>query len=184
MSANDPLRLEHPLSLIDSIRQQLGPNEIQQISQQLGVDPATTEQAIQSALPSMVAGMDGNAQQGTGANDIQTAFGGQGGILGGILAGGAGGAGGADFGGMLDSILGRKNDEVQGEVQQKSGLDSAKTRQLLMMLAPIVLAALARRRTQSKESAPPKLDDVRAEEKKSDGGLLGKILAQVQEPRP
>lgn len=176
------------MSLIDSIRQQLGPNEIQQISQQLGTDPATVEQAVQSALPSMVAGMEGNAQPGTGPNDIQTAFGGQGGILGGlggILAGGgAGGAGGADFGGMLDSILGRKNEEVQGEVQQKSGLDSTKTRQLLMMLAPIVLAALARRRNQSPQGAPPKLDDVRTEEKKSDGGLLGKILAQVQEPRP
>lgn len=185
------------MSLVDTVRQDLGPNEIQQISQQLGIDPATAEQAIQNALPTIVAGMAGNAQQPEGSTAIQTALGGQGnafGGLGGILADVAGGSagGGGALGGILGSILGRHQDDVHQEVQQKSGLDSARTRQLLMMLAPIVIAALARRRSQAQAQpgTQPRLDDVlkheaeRAHPKGNGGGLLGKILAQVQEPRP
>jgi hypothetical protein len=180
------------LSLIDSIRQQLGPAEMAQISNQLGVDQATAEQAVQNALPSMVAGMAGNAQEPEGSNAIQGALsasdvlGGLGGIL-------AGGAQGGDLGGILGNILGRNKEDVSQDVEKKSGLDSAKTRQLLMLLAPIVLAALAKRRSQPREATPgaqPPLGDVLKKEAEtanptgsSNGGLLGKILAHVQEPR-
>jgi hypothetical protein len=167
---------------------------MQQISQQLGVDQATAEQAVQTALPSMLAGMAGTAQQPEGSTAIQSALGsGALGGLGGLGSILAGGAPGGDLGGILGSILGRHSDDVHQDVQQKSGLDSAKTRKLLMMLAPIVLAALAKRHSQPQQSAPasqPKLDDVLRNEAhtanpqgKNSGGLLGKILAHVQEPR-
>lgn len=183
------------MSLIDTVREQLGPAEIQQISQQLGVDQATTEQAVQSALPSMVAGMAGHAQQPEGSSAIQGALG-SGGMLGGLGGLGgilAGAAPGGDLGGMLGSILGRHTDDVHQDVQQKSGLDPAKTRKLLMILAPIVIAALARRHSQAQQTSPgtqPKLDDVLKNEAqranpagKNSGGLLGKILAHVETPR-
>jgi hypothetical protein len=169
---------------------------MQQISQQLGVDQATAEQAVQSALPAMLAGMAGNSAQPEGSTAIQSALG-SGGMMGGlgsILAGAAQGGGGGDLGSILGSILGRHKDDVDQDVQQKSGLDSAKTKQLLMILAPIVLAALAKRQSRGKEAnagAQPKLDDVLNKEAQSanpqganNGGLLGKILAHVQEPRP
>ena len=188
------------MSLIDSVRQQLGPAEMQQISQQLGVDQGTAEQAVQSALPAMLAGMAGNSAQPEGSTAIQSALGsggmmgGLGSILAGATQGGGGGGGGPDLGGILGSILGRHKDDVDQDVQQKSGLDSAKTKQLLMILAPIVLAALAKRQSRGKEAGAagqPKLDDVLNQEAQSanpqganNGGLLGKILAHVQEPRP
>ena len=184
------------MSLIDNVRQQLGQAEMQQISEQLGVDQATAEQAVQNALPTMLAGMAGTAGQPEGSTAIQGALssgalGGLGG-LGSILAGNAPGG---DLGGILGSILGRHNDDVQTDVQQKSGLDSAKTRKLLMILAPIVLAALAKRQSQAQAQPTiagqqPRLDDMLRTEAqranptaKNDGGLLGKILAHVQEPR-
>jgi hypothetical protein len=193
MSRRDITHQEQLLSLIDSVRQQLGPAEMQQISQQLGVDQATAEQAVQSALPSMLAGMAGNSQQPEGSTAIQSALG-AGGMLGGLgsILGGAGGGGG-DLGGMLGSILGRHTDDVHNDVQQTSGLDSNKTRKLLMILAPIVIAALAKRHSQAQAQHPtpgtqPKLDDVLRNEAQranpsNGGGLLGKILAHVQEPR-
>ena len=179
------------MSLIDLVQQHLGPTEIQQISHQLGVDDATAQRAVQSALPSLVAGMAGQSQDPAGASSIQSLLGSHGDILGnlGSLLG-AGAA--ADGGGLLGSILGRHQDTVHQDVQQSSGLDPAKTRQLLMILAPIVLGALARHRAQAQETQganQPGLGDVLKQEaqqaRKSPGvgGLLGKILSQVESPR-
>ena len=168
------------MSLIDSVREQLGPAEMQQISQQLGVDQATAEQAVQGALPSLLAGMSDNAQQPDGSTTAQGALGG--GLLGGLGSILAGGAQGGDLGGMLGSILGGNKEVVQNDVQQKSGLDSAKTKQLLMLLAPIVLAALAKRQSQGQKSTT-NADAKPSPDSGNGGGLLGKILAQVQEPR-
>jgi hypothetical protein len=181
------------VSLIDLVRQNLGPNEMQQISQQLGVDPATAESAVQTALPSMVAGMAGQSQDPAGASSIQTLLGSHGGLLGnlgGMLAGAAAGNGG---GGLLGGILGRHEDAVHQDVQQSTGLDSAKTKQLLMILAPIVLAALAHRHAQAAQGGnaqQPGLNDVLVNEAQQAqqqspgvGGLLGKILSHVETPR-
>jgi hypothetical protein len=180
------------VSLIDLVQQNLGPAELQQISQQMGVDQPTAERAIQSALPSMVAGMAGTSQEPAGANTIESLLGSHSGVLGnlgGLLRAGAP----ADGGGILDSILGRHGDAVNQHVQQASGFDSAKTRQLLMILAPIVLGALARHRSQA-QTAPaggqPNVGDVLRQEAQTAqqqtpgmGGLLGKILSRVETPR-
>ena len=111
------------MSLLDTIQQQLGPQQIQQISQHLGTDPATTSNAIAAALPMIVGGMAHTAQQPGGASAIQSAVDahGAGGILGSLggLAGMLGGAtsGGAASGGLLGSILGQHNATVQNGVQ-------------------------------------------------------------------
>ena len=135
------------MSLIDTIQQQLGPEQIQQISQHLGVDPATVTNAIQAALPMIVGGMAHTAQQPGGAAAIQGAADAHagGGILGNL--GGLGGmlsAATGGGGGLLGSILGQHTDTVQNGVQTASGLDPAKVKMLLMILAPIVMAAIAK----------------------------------------
>jgi hypothetical protein len=140
------------MSLLDTIQQQLGPDQIQQISQHLGTDPATTSNAIAAALPMIVGGMAHTAQQPGGASAIQSALNahGAGGILGSLgglggLAGMLGGAtsGGTASGGLLGSILGQHNATVQNGVQTASGLSASKVSGLLAILAPIVMAALA-----------------------------------------
>jgi hypothetical protein len=134
------------MSLLDTVQQHLGPEQIQQISQHLGADPATTNNAIQAAIPMIVSGMAAHsAQQPGGASAIESAvqnhtpadmLGGLG-NLGGMLGGG-----GAS-GGLLDSILGQHTATVQNGVQTATGLDSGKVKSLLAMLAPVVMAALA-----------------------------------------
>ncbi len=138
------------MTLLDIVQQHLGPEQIQQISQHLGTDPATTSNAINAALPMIVGGMAHTAQQPGGATAIQSAVdahssGGILGSLGGLggLAGMMGGASGGSGGGLLGSILGQHDATVQNGVQTASGLDASKVKSLLAILAPIVMAALA-----------------------------------------
>ena len=179
------------MSLIDLVQQQLGPDGVQDISRQLGSDPATTQQAIDAALPMMLGGMASTARQPGGEGAMRAALGapaagsGLGGALGGLgglgsILGGGGGGGG--LGGILGSILGQHHDTVQDGVTKASGLDSGKVTQLLMLLAPIVLRALASHRA---SSHPGGLSAGLQEEAQSAqanapsphvGGILGKIL--------
>ena len=182
------------MSLTDLVQQHLGPDQIQQLSQQIGADPASTQTAVQAALPMLLGGMANNAQQPGGAQGVQAAMqqhagmlGGLGGGLGAIVNSALGGGGGA--GGILGSILGRHEPTVTDGVQQASGLDSSQVKKLLMVLAPIVLAALAHQRNQQQQGATPAAPspaDLQHEAQQAQahvertaphiGGLVGKIL--------
>ena len=133
------------MSLLETVQQHLGPEQIQQISQHLGTDPATTQNAVQAAIPMLVTGMAAHSSQEPGgasaiesAVDTHTPADTLGGF--GNLAGMLGASGG---GGLLGSILGQHATTVQNGVQSATGLDSGKTKSLLAMLAPVVMAALA-----------------------------------------
>ncbi|HEY0779670.1 MAG TPA: DUF937 domain-containing protein [Gemmatirosa sp.] len=157
------------MSLLDLVQQQLGAGGTEQIASQIGADPATTQNAIQAAVPMILGGMAGNAQQPEGASAIANMLGqsgglssiagmlggggggGLGGMLGGLLGGGGGGGGG--MGGILGSLLGQHQDTVQTGVQQASGLDSGQTTKLLAILAPIALAAVAHQHSQASSGA-------------------------------
>lgn len=168
------------MSLIDLVRQNLTSADVQQISGQLGADPSTTEQAIQAALPMMVGGMAGAAQQPGGESAIQ-------GALGGLLGGGGGG-----LGGILGSILGQHQSTVQDGVTKASGLDAGKAGKLLILLAPFILRALAKHQG-AQPAAPASTgaqpggvggilqkeaqDAMNASSSPHVGGVLGKILA-------
>jgi hypothetical protein len=129
------------MSLIDLVHQELGSNGINDISQQLGVDPATAQRAVSSAIPMMLGGMANTAQQPGGEGALQSAMGALGGSggLGDILGGASGG-----LGGILGSILGQHHTSVQGGVEEASGLDAGKAGKLLMILAPFIIRALAK----------------------------------------
>ena len=129
-------------SIMELVQQHLGPQEISQIAQQLGTDPASAEQAVNAALPAMVGGMASTAQQPQGAGELATLMGSHSGVLGNL---GAAISGGGAGGGVLGSILGQHQAAVEQGVQQASGLQPDKAKKLLMILAPIVLSALARR---------------------------------------
>ena len=110
-------------SLIDLVKEHLGPQELSQISQQLGTDPATTQQAVNTALPALVGGLANKAQQPQGGTEIQQLMGSHAGVLGSL--GSLLGAGApADGGGILGRILGQNQSDVQQGVQQASGLGS------------------------------------------------------------
>ena len=119
------------MSLIDLVQQELGPNGINHIGQELGVDPATAQQAVSSAIPMMLGGMANTAQQPGGEGALQSAMGALGGSGGGL-------------GGILGNILGSHHSTIQDGVQQSSGLDAGKAGKLLMLLAPFIIRALAK----------------------------------------
>lgn len=175
--------------LIDLISKQMGPGTAEQIGRQLGLDPQTTQQAIAAALPTLIGGLAKNAQSPEGAQSLAHALerdhdgsvldnlggllgalqGGSGGGLGGLLGAAAGMLGGGasskalDGAGILGHILGSKRSTVERGVGQASGIDPAKSAQLLTILAPIVMAALGRVKQQKKLDAGGLSDLLRQE---------------------
>jgi hypothetical protein len=132
-------------SILDAVRQQLGPDSIQQMSSTLGADPAATSKAISLALPALLGGLSQNAAHPQGAAALDSALEQHDGSildnLGGLLGGGAaGGIGGA----ILGHIFGNKRAPVEQGVGHGSGLDAAQVAQLMAMLAPIVMGILGR----------------------------------------
>ena len=138
------------MSLVDLVQQQLGQGEIAQISKQLGIAPGAAQTAVQAAVPLMIGGIAGAAQQPAGAQAIQSAVdahAGSSGVLGSLggLLGGAGGSGGSggSMGASASAVLGQHQSTVQQGVQHASGLDSAKVQQLIAMLTPVIMAAIS-----------------------------------------
>lgn len=169
-------------SLFDTVNEQLGGANLSQISQHIGADEATTQQAIQAALPMLIGGLARNASNPDGAAALSNALsnhadGSALAGLGGLLGGGAGA-------GILGHIFGNKRDTVEQGVGQATGLGQPQIGKLLMVLAPIVMAALARRQ-QSQAAAPGEapagdLPDVLQKEaqeaqQRAPGGLGGLI---------
>lgn len=163
-------------SLLETVQQHLGPNEITQISQQLDVDPTTARSAIAAALPMIVGGMAQHATQPSGADAIQQSLASHDGVLA-HLAGLLGAGGPADGGSLLGTIFGQHQAPVQQGVQQASGLDSERARRLIMLLAPIVMGVLARRYTNN-QSNPGQLGTVLQQE-----GQIAQQRAQTQAPQ-
>lgn len=164
-------------SLLDSLKQQLGPDTIQQISTQLGADPAMTSNAISVALPILLGGLGRNASNPDGAQRLDTALGAHDGSilndLGGLLGkSGGGGIGGA----ILGHILGSRQAPVEQGVSKATGMNAQQVTQLLMMLAPIVMGVLGRMKKQQglgAQQIPDVLNQGRADIEKQSPGTAG-----------
>ena len=171
-------------AFIDLIRQQITPETINQISTEIGEDPARTRQAVDASVPLLAGAISTqvpDAAQASGDPAAQPArFGGLGDMISG--AGGAGGAGGIGgaiggmlgggaAGGMLDSILGGSHTSVQNDVSKASGIQPQKVMRILTMLAPIVFAAYTRHRQGSAGSTGTATQ--------RGGGVLGDIIDRI-----
>jgi hypothetical protein len=144
-------------SIYDTITQQLGGANLTQLSQQIGADEATTSQAIQTALPMLLSGLARNASAPGGADALSSALSNHadsGAINNvGALLGNPQSGGGA---GILGHIFGNKRDAVEQGMGTATGLGKPQMSKLLMVLAPIVMAYLARGHQQPQTAdAPP-----------------------------
>ena len=136
------------MALLDMLGQQLQGNTLTQISQQLGTDEGTTAKAVSLALPMLVSGLARNAStdQGAAALDQALTQDHDGSLLDAphravadpMAFGG---------GGILGHIFGQRQAPVEQGVAKATGLDPQRAGKLLMILAPIVMAALARARS-------------------------------------
>jgi hypothetical protein len=133
------------MSLLDMLQQRLGGDAVNQISKQLGTDPATTQTAIAAALPMLVGALARNAQDPGKAGALANALGRHDGSVLDDVAGylGRGGDTG-DGDGILGHVLGGRKETVQTGLGQAAGLDPAKAATLLAMLAPLVMGALGK----------------------------------------
>lgn len=175
-------------SLAASLFQQLQQGQgLQQVSQQLGIEPAQASSAVGAALPLLLGAMGRNAQQPEGAaallgalqRDHAPAAGGGfdlGGLLGSVLGGGGGNA--TNGAGILGHVFGGNSDRAAQGLSQATGLDSSKTSQLLAILAPIVMSYLAQRFANGGNAG--QLSQALGQEAQaaSSGGLLTSVLDQ------
>ena len=171
-------------SVLDAVRQQLGPDTIRQLSGALGADPAATSHAISLALPALLGGLAHNAAQPQGAAALDNALNQHdGSILDnlGSMLGGTGSGGGAlsSIGGaILGHVFGGRRGPVEEGVGKASGLDAAQVAQLMAMLAPIVMGVLGRMK-QTKGLDANRLPGALNEGSQDPGGGLGSILGAI-----
>ena len=165
-------------SITDDIFSQLSGPALQQISQQLGTGHTQTAGAVAAALPLLLGALGRNTSQPQGAEALFGALGrdhqgaagmGIGDILGAVLGGGQSRQ--TDGLGQLGHIFGGRQQQAVSGLGQATGLGSDKAQTLLKILAPIVMAYLAKRMFAGGEAqaAQPSAD------------LLGSILGQEQQ---
>lgn len=179
-------------ALTDDLFSQLSGPALQQISQQLGASPAQTSGAIAAALPMILGAMGRNTAQPGGAEALFGALGrdhngggGLGDILGAVLGGQQGRQ--TDGLGQLGHIFGGQLPRAEAGLGQATGLGGDKAQMLLKILAPIVMAYLAKRMFggQQEAASPQVLGNILGQEHAQvqqaggvGGGLLGAVLDQ------
>ncbi|HEY9420973.1 MAG TPA: DUF937 domain-containing protein [Thermoanaerobaculia bacterium] len=139
--------------LIDLVNQQLDNQSISQLSRQLGTDENTTRQAVPAALTALLGGLSRNASQPQGAEQLAGALsrdhdGSLLDNLSGFFGNPQGSPQGGKGAGILGHIFGNRTPAVESQVGRSTGLNQQQVGRLLMLLAPVVLAALARRKQQ------------------------------------
>jgi len=181
-------------SLTEQLFQQLQGAPLQQIAQQLGAGQDQTATAVGAALPLLLGALGRNASQPQGAEALfgalQKDFSGAG-DLGGLLGAVLGGAQSrqTNGAGILGHVLGGQLPRAEAGLGQATGLGNDKAGQLMRILAPIVLAFLARQVFQGKGEAqaadPQALGSILGREQQQvrqqgglGGGLLGAVLDQ------
>ncbi|CAN5185845.1 DUF937 domain-containing protein [soil metagenome] len=143
---------------------------IDQIASALGVDSATAEQAVKSALPALLGGLHANAQDEAGASSLASALATKDPSLveGGVSLADIDAADGEK---IVGNIFGQKSDQIASQLSAGSGTpDISVITKLLPLLAPIVMSFLAKKALGEKGAASGEsaggLGDIL-------GGLLG-----------
>ena len=135
--------------LMDVLTQALGDDTTARIGREVGADPGATSAGIAAALPVLLAGLNRNASNPSGAEALHSALAKDhdGGILddlGGFLGNAQAGPGA----GILKHVLGDRKEIATEAVGRASGLDKQQVMTLLVTLAPLVLGAMGRAQRQ------------------------------------
>lgn len=176
-------------SLANDLLNQLQGQPIEQIGQQLGLPQAQASGAVAAALPLLLGALGRNASQPAGAESLLGALerdhagaGDLGGLLGTVLGGGGQGEQ------ILGHIFGARQQGAAQGLGAATGLQGDKASMLLKVLAPIVMAYLAKRmlgQGQAANRSPQGLGNILGQEEQHirqqggvGGGLLGAVLDQ------
>ena len=131
-------------SMVEEILVQLGTGGLEEIGGKLGVDSSQASSLVASALPALLGGLSQNSASSEGAGALLGALSNHRGSLpsgGGLLAG----LDLDDGQKILGHVLGGKQDNVVNHLAGNDGAKSSMMKQLLPILAPIVMNWLANR---------------------------------------
>jgi len=138
-------------SMLEMLGRQLGSGGIDQIAGQLGLGRDQTEKAVAGALPMLLGGLMRNSEASGGAASLLGAL--QNDHDGSILDDVSGflgqGSGAANAGmGILKHVFGGRESSVENSLAGLSGIDAGSAKQLLAMLAPLVMGMLGKNQRQ------------------------------------
>ena len=179
--------------LTNDLSAQLQGAPASQLAQQLGITQEQSSAAISAALPLILGALGRNASQPQGAQSLfgalQKDHAGMdiGSVRGAVLGGSQ--ARQTDGAGILGHIFGGNQTRAEAGIAQATGLGQGQAGQLLKMLAPIVMAYLARRvmsgGTATQGGGAQALGGLLGQEQQQirqegglGGGLLGAVLDQ------
>ena len=137
------------MGILDTVGQQLNGDTLKQISQQLGTDEGTAAKAVSVALPLLIGGLTRNASTPDGAAALDQALT-RDHAASPLLdapSDAISNPNAFNAGGILGHIFGQRQSPVQQGVAKASGIDLQSAGKLMMILAPIVMASLARARS-------------------------------------
>ena len=141
--ARTELRLkENPMTELHDILRQI---PVDQIAGLLGTDRQTAQAAVEAAVPTLLAGMQNNAQASDGAASLESALGQH---QDGLLEGGVdvSQVDTADGEKIVSHVFGGQQDQVANQLAgtaQLGGVGGDLVKKLLPILAPIVMSYLA-----------------------------------------
>ena len=133
-------------SLLETLQQQLSPDLLRSLGERVGMDEETTQRAVASALPMILAGLNRNAQSPDGAQQLQQVLeqDHDGSILGQM----------GDFFSRGDTregqsivghIFGESQPAVEQGVSNILGLGKGSSALLLALLAPVVMGMIGKK---------------------------------------
>lgn len=181
------------MNLMDILQGQLSEEMVGQLSEHIGAEPQQTAQAANGIFATLLGGLANNASSEGGlsalANALDRDHDGSmlddlAGMVGGMLQGGGQESRATNGLGMLNHILGDRQEVAAEQIGQSSGLSAGQVMKLLPILAPIVMSVLGK----TKNSGGLDLGGLagvlmggaqQAQQQDGMGDLLGNILGSV-----
>lgn len=132
---------------IQSLLNQIGSEELDQISKTIGADSTQTKEAVNGALPALLGALNKNANSKSGASSLLNALDRDhdGSILddiGGFITNYQSGSGE----GILKHALGNDLQGVESALSAKTNLNQGQTHEVFKMLAPVVMGFLGKQK--------------------------------------
>ncbi|HET7582999.1 MAG TPA: DUF937 domain-containing protein [Candidatus Limnocylindria bacterium] len=177
---------QNSTSILDDLRSHLSGDTVNEISRRIGADPAQTQTAIDGAIPMLLAALGKEAADPSRSAGLHQAIqeDHDGSIIDNLQAYLNGEMGGraADGQGIVNHVLGDRQEPAVQALAGKSGLDLGTIASLLPLLAPIVMGMIGKKQGSgglSMDSITDVLggDTQRAANQSPDiGDLLGSVL--------
>lgn len=168
------------MALADDILAGIDSGTLDNIAQQLGLEPSKVQEVLKDSLPALLGGLDKNVQDDAGAASLASALGdhAQANPLGdlGALVNGALGSG------ILEKVLGGKTPDVSQAIGGKAGVSGVDVEKILKIAAPIVMAFLASRLAKGGQADPGAVKsevEKASSAAKNDAPDLGSILGSL-----